>query len=570
MFIVRRLELLRSKWMHFLRFTRQEDVVRYGKELDTAQGQDHVSLAPRLTIGALPDNVLLDIFEECIPGLMHPPRQTRAWYQLVHVCRRWRYVVLASPLRLNLRLLCTENTPVRKTLDIWPPLPIEIWSVGAKSPRDNITAALEHPDRICGIWFMETHPPLEHLVTVMQEPFPALEFFYLELETYAAPPPPLPNTFLGGTAPRLRSLCLDRIPFPTLPKLLLSCNDLSRLSLLQTPHSGYISPQAMVRSISALTRLTFLSIGFESPASCPDRWTRHPPPLTRAVLAALTHFRFYGVSEYLEDLVAGINAPLLDAVKVTLFNQLVFDTRQLPQFIYHASIFIFYNQAEIVFSRDYIQISLRSQRITSSSLILEIRCGGIDWQVSSMAQICRHFSFLLSGIERLYILCFGLFGSSLQVDMDTTQWIELFHPFTAVQTLSVSRELRSSIVLALQGLSEELVTEVLPALADLYLEGNQTFIAALHRFGHPITIHRGRAHSTSTQLISESTVYEDTSTVPMERTGSFVFTSSISGDAEDTEAPIAAAGAVDAHYHPAVHTSAALLSGGPDQFPESD
>ena len=45
---------------------------------------------------------------------------------LAHVCRRWRSIVFQSPRRLNLRLLCTSKTPVRDTLDIWPPLPLII------------------------------------------------------------------------------------------------------------------------------------------------------------------------------------------------------------------------------------------------------------------------------------------------------------------------------------------------------------------------------------------------------------------------------------------------------------
>ncbi|KAI0291180.1 hypothetical protein B0F90DRAFT_1779209, partial [Multifurca ochricompacta] len=48
------------------------------------------------------------------------------WHRLTHVCRRWRYLIFASPHRLDLRLLCTNGTPVRRTLDCWPALPISI------------------------------------------------------------------------------------------------------------------------------------------------------------------------------------------------------------------------------------------------------------------------------------------------------------------------------------------------------------------------------------------------------------------------------------------------------------
>jgi hypothetical protein len=42
----------------------------------------------------------------------------------VHVCRKWRNVVLESPLRLNLRIRCYPTTSVREKLDVWPALPI--------------------------------------------------------------------------------------------------------------------------------------------------------------------------------------------------------------------------------------------------------------------------------------------------------------------------------------------------------------------------------------------------------------------------------------------------------------
>ncbi|KAH9974396.1 hypothetical protein BGW80DRAFT_1559899 [Lactifluus volemus] len=79
----------------------------------------------RVTIEALPDDVLLDIFESYISRSENPHKE---WHPLVHVCRRWRYLVFASPLRLDLRLICTNSSPVREKLDIWPPLLIKIWS----------------------------------------------------------------------------------------------------------------------------------------------------------------------------------------------------------------------------------------------------------------------------------------------------------------------------------------------------------------------------------------------------------------------------------------------------------
>ena len=65
----------------------------------------------------------------------------------------------------------------------------------------------------------------------------------------------------------------------------------------------------MVTALSTLTDLKTLRLQFQSPRSCPDWASRRPPPPTHLVLPVLTHFWFKGVGEYLEDLVARIDAP---------------------------------------------------------------------------------------------------------------------------------------------------------------------------------------------------------------------------------------------------------------------
>ena len=175
-----------------------------------------------MTINLLPDDVLLEIFDHHL----HEEPETQEWIMLAHVCRRWRSVVFQSPLRLNLQLLCTRRTRARDTLDIWPPLPLIIRVFGrGRTGLDNINAALEHNDRVCKIqlsWF--TSPQLEYVTysAAMQKPFPELTDLLLSIYKDDESGPILPDSFLGGTAPRLRSLVLDNVPIPGLPKLLLS------------------------------------------------------------------------------------------------------------------------------------------------------------------------------------------------------------------------------------------------------------------------------------------------------------------------------------------------------------
>jgi len=98
-----------------------------------------------MTIDRLPDDALLEIFDFCREGTMCGVGSTWMWGTLVHVCRRWRCIIFASPRRLDLRLVCTHKTPVRKSLDIWPPLPINIRHSykGEGGEEEDILAAFE-------------------------------------------------------------------------------------------------------------------------------------------------------------------------------------------------------------------------------------------------------------------------------------------------------------------------------------------------------------------------------------------------------------------------------------------
>jgi len=57
---------------------------------------------------------------------------------------------------------------------------------------------------------------------------------------------------LGWISPKS---AISWVPYPGLPKLLSSATHLVTLHLLNIPHSGYISPEAMVTALSTLTRL---------------------------------------------------------------------------------------------------------------------------------------------------------------------------------------------------------------------------------------------------------------------------------------------------------------------------
>ena len=452
----------------------------------------------------LPDVALLGIFDFYVE-FMYEAGLT--WYALVHVCRKWRNVVFGSPRRLGLKLNCRASTPMRETLDVWPLLPIIIeadrydkWGV------DNIISTLEHQDRICQLELFEfSNSQFKKVLAVTQQPFPALTDLRLYPKDGKAPLVPVPASFLGGSAPRLRTLTLGHIAFPGLPKLLLSATHLVYLALRGIPRSGYISPETMLTCLSVLTRLETLSIGFKSARSFPRRESQSLPLPTRTLLPILSRLSFEGVIDYLEDLVVRIDAPLLHNLDVTFFNQLIFDIPRLTQFISRTPKLKAYDTARVFVSDcDAAGVTL-SQTSKTSHRQFELRIAyksPSDEQASSLAQICSS-SFpqpLIATVEHLYILVFGLDWQP-EDDFGNDQWLELLLPFTAVKDVYIPLEFMLSISLALQELVGERTTEVLPALQTLFLEDNTLFpsppgvqdvigqfVAARQLSGHPFTV----------------------------------------------------------------------------------
>jgi hypothetical protein len=444
-------------------------------------------------VDLLPDDVLLAIFDFCA--------DLEAWQTLVHVCRRWRIVVLESPRRLNLQLVCSAKTPARKTLDIWPALPLVILN-DIDHPienMDNIVAVLERSNRVRQIDLLGVSSlHLASGLAAMQEPFP--ELTHLMLSSNEETVPVFPDSFLGGSAPRLRIVYFGGIPFPGLPKLLLSATHLVYLSLFDIPHSGYFSPEAMVTVLSMLISLESLSLEFRSPRSRPDLRSQRPPPPTRFVLPVLTDFEFKGVSEYSDDLMARIDAPQLIKLYITFFNQIVFDTPQFVQFISRTPRLKAPQKARVTFEGDAASINLSSHTSGFQWLYVRIPCRELDWQVSSLEQVCTLCLPPLFMLEDLYISEYQYSLPDWQDNIENTLWLELLLPFRSVKNLYLSEEFARRIVPALEELVEDRRTEVLPTLENIFLEGLAAsgpveksvgqFVAMREVTGHPMAVTR--------------------------------------------------------------------------------
>ncbi|KAH8984721.1 hypothetical protein EDB92DRAFT_2116998 [Lactarius akahatsu] len=448
-------------------------------------------LSQQVTIDMLSDDILLDIFRHCLD----PTPQI--WPMLSCVCQTWRRIVFASPLGLNLRLYCTYGTPVLKSLDCWPALPIIVQYGGvpnfdppAPEDDDNIIAALKRSGRISSISLTATRSLLESLSTI-SEPFSELEDLVLLSRDNVQLT--LSSTFRWG--PRLRTLHSTRIAFPSLPQLLSHSHDLVDIQLHEVPSAGYFSPEVFVNALSGMTHLRTLSLHFLSLPPRRNFLSLPPSSGERVILPALTLLKYRGTSKYLDSLVARIDAPVLEDIDITLFSQPTMDASQLGRFVERIGIQVPLSQAEVQMSGHAISISFTSSG-SSTPLRLQISCKQLDWQLSSMTQVCDQFSPFLSGVKNLRINSTQL--SSGQNDVNGEQWLELIRAFGGATDLRVASELTTAILCAL-GLVEGGHATVLPSLRHLHIEnptamnepscdGLLAFITSRFRSGHPVQV----------------------------------------------------------------------------------
>ena len=408
----------------------------------------------------------------------------RIWPILTWACRRWRQIVSASRLGLNLRLFCTHRTPVLKSLDCWPALPliVEYGAVPNLDPPapgydENIIAALKQSGRVRSINLTVTSSLLEKLSSI-SEPLSELEELVLLSQDNVQQI--FPSTFRWG--PHLRTLHSTRIAFPSLLPLLLPCQDLVDLQLHEFPSATYLSPEEFANALSGTPQLRSLTLHLLSFPRRRSYLGSPPPPGERIVLAALTHLKDQGTSKYLDVFVARIEAPRLRDIEITLFSQPTMDALQLGQFIQRTEIHALLtgSLADVEISAHAISISFTkcrpsnflSERLSqnlSPLLRLQISCKQLNWQLSCMAQICDQISPFLFHVRYLRIKTAQPPGE--QVDVDGEQWVDLLRSFkfSAGESFWMDGELTADILCAL-GPANEGNTAILPSLRHVRVQ----------------------------------------------------------------------------------------------------
>ena len=263
---------------------------------------------PHTTASKLNDDVLLNIF--------HWYRLYRTtnedwgwylecwWYKLIHVSRKWRKLILSSPTRLDLHLVCTYGIPVEYMLSHSPPLPLLVCYPAfpdkiSTADEESAIFALQQRERVRRIHVAAPTAVLCSLFKVMDCEFPILERLFLHLSTETRTGLGLPEKLL---APLFRHLTLSNISLPIQSQLLRQAEGLITLRLWNLPPSLEFHPAHLVAQLHGIARLEMLMVHFyaaiskqrfESPAQ--------PTPIT---LPSLKVLDFRGGSTYLEGIMA--------------------------------------------------------------------------------------------------------------------------------------------------------------------------------------------------------------------------------------------------------------------------
>jgi hypothetical protein len=122
-----------------------------------------------------------------------------------------------------------------------------------------------------------------------------------------------------------------------------------------------------------------------------------------------------------------------------------------------------------------------------------------DLQPSSIAQVCTMCLPPLPTVDNLRL---GVFPGDRQITwlvyVQKDEWLELLLPFAAVKSLYLSKESAPGIAAALQELIGSRISEVLPSLQNIFVEGLEPsgplqenigqFVTTRQLSGHPIAI----------------------------------------------------------------------------------
>ena len=495
--------------------------------------------SPCSKIDKLPEEVLLEIFDSYRRVLTHDVYELRevprhqyehllvpiyerqwnrkhGWFKLVHVCRKWRRIVLASPSRLDLSLVLIKHNP-GKMQTVYtprlPPIPIRIdydhsFRTMTNKDIDRVVAALRQRDRrVRGIVFKGgdlQQQQLEKVFKAMKRPFPSLERLEIYRSSLDDRKLQIPPTFLRGSAPRLRRLKLFPVSFKSISQLLSSATVLVELSLSIDTIFGSSPTESLLAHLQAMPCLRWLALKLRSEMSHNDRiLSRESCENGGKVfpLSQLTFLYFNGHRLFLNSLLSGLAVPSIQNFDIQLRGY----PDNLTSPIQHISRFIADINTEpeafkfrVIFLKSgYFSLSLLAQYESIDESIDDH--SHFHFNSPDVMQISNALSPKLATVEELFLASFH--NSS----PPRTPWRKFLRLFNNAKVLRLQHNVMFDIAHSLQDQGNS--TSVLPSLEEIELSTGswswtqderrsamspfEPFIAARQRAGRPVKIFMG-------------------------------------------------------------------------------
>jgi hypothetical protein len=268
-------------------------------------------------------------------------------------------------------------------------------------------------------------------------------------------------------APLLRRLILSNVAIPTSSGLLSGAgSDLVWIGLQNLPTSSPdFHPAHLTAQLGALSHLELLTVHFSAAIPNRDVVRRlRDAPTTRVVLPHLRVLAYRGGSAYLEGILARLETPELRTMNVEFFNQLSFSVPSLLQFARAAHALTF-RSAELHFDDNFVSLIVDpldrhaggDDGRRTHPLLLQVKGKPLDWQVTSISQICSVIAPLLAQTEVLTLgfhkvgpdpaaagaaetgaveAAAGWQGGDIAVDR--AQWRALLRIFAGVKTIQLT------------------------------------------------------------------------------------------------------------------------------------
>ena len=432
----------------------------------------------------------------------------------MHTCHKWRRIAFASQEALHLWLFCTHGTPVQKTLHFWPALPIVVEYGGsptlhppALEDEDNVIAALKRSDRVISISLTVTSSLTKKLFAI-KKPFSQLQD--LVLLSQDSKPLTLTSPFRVGQ--RLRRLHSTGVEIYLQPLCSNFYKNLKDLQLHGAFWPSNFPPVALKNVLCKMPQLRSLSLHFHSTAYYGfhfSSWLYEE----RAVLPALTRLNYRGSISYLQGILARIDAPCLEDVEITLFDDPVLAHSKLNELIDRMEMHKSHREAHHLSSDPTVLMSSRSP---GAFMLLKLQSLNKPslMQILSMAQIGLDISPVLRNDER-YILVITTRPSGRMDSSHSEELVDLLNQSTGEKSFHLDANHWINIVHTSQPSRHE---NVLPATEKLYLpqpgprhvflrEGVVSVMVSRRLSGHPIEVEYERPCSSINEQHELGIVY---------------------------------------------------------------